>query len=221
MDRRERVGDAEEAMRIALDSAQSRIWTAIPGIVTAFDPIKQIVNVQPAITAVIRDDKGKFSTTNLPMLLDCPVQFPCGGGVVMTMPIAVGNEGLVVFASRCIDAWWALGGIQNQVELRMHDLSDGFFIPGVRSQPHKFTDTTKISITDAQIRSEDGATVISLNPTSQVVTITAPGGVTVNANMTVNGWVHASGDVTGQGTSLHTHKHSGVTAGSAQTGQPV
>jgi phage baseplate assembly protein gpV len=35
------------------------------------------------------------------------------------------------------------------------------------------------------------------------------------------GAITATGDVTANGTSLHTHKHSGVQAGSAQTGQPV
>lgn len=221
MDRRERVGDAEETLRMALESQQSKMYTALPAVVVDFDPIRQTVNVQPTIAAVVRQEDGTFKATNLPLLLDCPVQFPSGGGVVMTMPIAKGNEGLVVFASRCIDAWWQLGGIQNPMELRMHDLSDGFFIPGVRNQMHKFTDTTKISLTDAQIRSEDGSTVISLNPTSQKVTITAPYGLTVNADITVNGKITATGDVIGQGTSLHTHKHSGVSTGSAQTGQPV
>lgn len=52
------------------------------------------------------------------------------------------------------------------------------------------------------------------------VSITAPL-VQINGNLQVAGTVVATGNVTGQGTSLHMHKHSGVTTGSGQTGTPV
>ncbi|MGC8050122.1 Gp138 family membrane-puncturing spike protein, partial [Salmonella enterica] len=77
----------------------------------------------------------------------------------MTFPVAQGDECLVVFASRCIDSWWQSGGIQEQAELRMHDLSDGFAILGFRSQPRALSN---ISTTSAQLRSDDGATFIDL-----------------------------------------------------------
>ena len=40
-------------------------------------------------------------------------------------------------------------------------------------------------------------------------------------DITVNGKVTATGDVKGQGTSLHTHVHSGVQSGGSNTGGPV
>ena len=43
----------------------------------------------------------------------------------------------------------------------------------------------------------------------------------VGGDVTVDGSVTSAGDVIGQGTSLHTHKHGGVTTGSGQTGGPV
>ena len=64
-----------------------------------------------------------------------PVVFPGGGGFALTFPVAAGDECLVVFASRCIDAWWQSGGVGEPMEPRMHDLSDGFALIGVRSQP--------------------------------------------------------------------------------------
>ena len=45
--------------------------------------------------------------------------------------------------------------------------------------------------------------------------------VEIVGNVTVSGSVTASGDVVGQGTSLHTHRHSGVSTGSSNTGTPV
>lgn len=60
------------------------------------------------------------------------------------------------------------------------------------------------------------------------ITINSPNQITITApNIASSGtWSHAgsftaTGDVVGQGTSLHTHKHSGVTTGSGQTGEPV
>ena len=58
-----------------------------------------------------------------------------GGGYCLTLPIQPGDDCLVVFGDNCMDAWWQSGGVQNQVEKRRHDLSDGFAIVGFRSQP--------------------------------------------------------------------------------------
>jgi phage gp45-like len=45
--------------------------------------------------------------------------------------------------------------------------------------------------------------------------------MTINGNVTVNGKLTATTDVVGAGTSLHTHVHSGVTPGGANTGAPA
>jgi phage baseplate assembly protein V len=47
------------------------------------------------------------------------------------------------------------------------------------------------------------------------------GNLSVAGSVTVGGSVTAEGDVLGQGTSLHGHKHGGVSTGGAQTGVPV
>lgn len=52
------------------------------------------------------------------------------------------------------------------------------------------------------------------------VSITAPL-VQINGNLQVSGSVVAAGDVTGQGTSLHNHRHGGIAPGSGNTGTPV
>lgn len=187
MDRRERYNDPEESLRVALEGGQSKIWTALPGIVQSFDASRMVAVVQPAINGVVRDQNGVFNSIQLPLLLDCPVFFPSGGGVTLTFPVSKGDECLVVFASRCIDSWWAQGGIQGQAELRMHDLSDGFCLPGVRSQPRKFN----VSTTGAQLRTDDGEAFIELDPSSHNVIVNTPGNVTSISN---NATVNASGE---------------------------
>lgn len=72
-------------------------------------------------------------------------------------------------------------------------------------------------------------------PAGATVHITAPGGVTIDAeggitlqgdvtiegNLNVSEQIEAQGDVIGEGISLSGHKHTGVSAGGAQTGTPV
>lgn len=207
--------DPLEWVNIALGSALSKIWTSLPGIIQSFDPDAMTVTVQPAIRALVRDETGAQVETDLPLLLDCPVQFPAGGGCTLTFPVAQGDECLVVFASRCIDAWWQSGGIQNQAELRMHDLSDGFALLGFRSQPRVIP---AISTTAAQLRSDDGSTFVEVAP-GGAVTITAPAGLTINGDVKVNGKVTATGDVKAGAISLEQHKHPGDSGGT--TGEPI
>ena len=76
-----------------------------------------------------------------------------------TYKVKPGDECLVVFASRCIDAWWQSGGIQSPAEARMHDLSDGFAIPGPWSQAAKIEG---VSASAVQLRSDDGASCVEI-----------------------------------------------------------
>lgn len=178
MDRKERVDDELAALRAVLRGYQAGIWTALPGVIESFDNDAQTCVVQPTIKMPIRANDGTVKTVALPQLVDCPVQFPSGGNCTLTFPVAPGDECLVVFASRCIDAWWQSSGVQEQAELRMHDLSDGFALLGFRSRPRALAG---ISTSSAQLRSDDGSTYIDLNPALQKVKIVAPGGFDVVA----------------------------------------
>jgi Phage protein Gp138 N-terminal domain len=167
MDQRERLNDPEEAPRIALDGHQANIWTALPGILQSFDATKMVAVVQPSIQGRLRQQDGSFKDANLPLLLDCPIIFPAGGGFALTFPLAAGDEGLVVFSSRCIDAWWASGGMQKQARTRMHDLSDGFFLPGCFSQPRKLAN---LNASFPELRNADGSIKIEATATGFKVT---------------------------------------------------
>jgi hypothetical protein len=165
LDRLERVasGGTNAALlgvKAALSDNQANLWTTLPAIVQSFDAAKVTVSAQPTIQVQIRQPNGTWVDTAITLCVDCPVAFPGGGGFVFTFPLKKGDEGLLIFASRCIDAWWQQGGVQKQAELRMHDLSDGFFIPtGGMSQPKI---PTAVNVNSAQLRSNDGNTVIEL-----------------------------------------------------------
>lgn len=165
MDRAQLLNDSEEAMRLVLDGRQSSIWTALPGIINSVDFDAMTCEVQPAIQGTIEDENGKTQSVNLPLLVDVPICFPSGGGFFVTLPIAAGDEVLVVMASRCIDAWWQSGGIQRPMEARMHDLSDGFAIPGPRSLVNVIE---SISATDLEIRNAAGNTYLSITASGKI-----------------------------------------------------
>ena len=130
MERDQLLNDSETSIRAGLQGLQSGLWTALPGIIQSIDPAKYTVEVQPAIQGVVTGSDGTEQFVNMPLLVDVPLCFPSGGGFLITMPLAVGDEVLVVIASRCIDAWWQNGGVGVPIESRMHDLSDAFAIPG-------------------------------------------------------------------------------------------
>lgn len=207
MDRRERTADREEQQSMAQDRHQSTIWTALPGIIQSFDSSALTCTVQPAIKGKALIPDGSTAETTLPQLLDCPVVFPGGGGCTLTFPLAAGDECLVVFSSRCIDAWWQHGTVSAPPEFRMHDLSDGFVIPGPRSQPRKIT-----AAASAQLRTDDGSVFVQVNGSGVLI----KGNVTVQGNLTITGVTKTNNTL-----NLNTHVHSGVTPGSGNTGAPV
>ncbi len=227
-------------MRIALDGKQAQMWTALPCIIQSFNPVAMTCEVQPTINGIVRQQDGTSKEVKMPLLLDCPVFFPGGGGVTLTFPIKPGDECLVIFASRCIDAWWQQGGIQGQAELRMHDLSDGFVFAGVRSQPRAFN----VNTSAAQLRTDDGTAYVELDPATKNIKALTPANVNVNAggnlaataageasvtaptiklvgNVEITGNLTISGTTIGNGINLNTHVHTGVQPGGGNTGAPI
>lgn len=248
MDSTATVFDANKFTDRAINSRMTMVWTALPGIIQKFDSGALTCDVQPAIKGRITKENNEIELVNLPLLLDCPVVFPHAGGCTLTFPIQPGDECLVVFSSRGIDHWWQLGGVQPPPESRMHDLSDGFVIPGPWSQKTKISG---ISLSAVQLRSDDGAAFVEINPkthnirsetpgdfsvkcknfrieASASATIQAPAislaGALTNASGTaaqMQGGVNTGADVTASGISLKGHVHSGVQGGGSNTGGPV
>lgn len=176
MDRRERIPAGGKnaqllIIKAALEANQANLWTALPAVVQSFNAAKLTVEAQPTIQGQVFQPDGTWVSTTMPLCVDCPVMYPGGGGFLFTFPIVAGDEGLLVFASRCIDAWWQNGGVQKQAELRMHDLSDGFFFPtGGMSQPNIPND---VSANSAQLRTRDGTSFIDLNSVTSTITLKA------------------------------------------------
>ncbi len=236
-DRRELIpDDMGMLLRVAMKGWQTGIWTALPGVIVEFDAAKQTCSVQPTIQGQFENPDGSMYWLTMPLLTDCPLVFPNAGGFALTFPVVSGDEVLVVFASRCIDSWWQSGGVQIQAELRMHDLSDGFVIPGPRSQ----TRTLPGYATDkVQLRNEVGTSSVSIlangdvavvspgkvTVTAQEADVTAPvikltGNVEIIGNLSITGTTVGEGEGTFLTTNVHNHQHGGVTNGPSKTSPP-
>lgn len=218
MDRNQLLNDNEEALRLAFDGRLSGLWTAMPCIVTAVDLSNMTISAQPVIQGKIEDENGLTRNVNLPLLIMVPIIFPSAGGFTITLPIAVNDEVLVIIASRCIDAWWQSGGIQVPMEARMHDLSDGFAIPGPKSLPNVISG---ISATGAQIRNNAGTTYIEIAADGKIKLV-SPSSIEIDGNLNVDGNIVATGEVTGGlvPINLTTHTHTSASPGNP-TGPPL
>lgn len=192
-----------------MDGRQSMMWTALPGIVQSVDFSAMTCEVQPSIQGTVEGEDGNLTSVNLPLLVDVPIVFPGAGGFLLTFPLGAGDEVLVVFASRCIDAWFQSGGVGRPMEARMHDLSDGFAIPGPRSLPKV---VSGISTTAAVLRNDAGTASIEIDPS---------GTIKITGNLMVTGNITTMGQILGGTVSLETHVHSGVVPGGGSSGPPV
>lgn len=103
------------------------------GIVKAFDAATQKATVQIALKQVTSvDGLGVKTYTEYPLLIDCPVMVLFGGVDFLSMPVQVGDNCIVLFNDREIDNWFVSGGVQAPTTARVHDISDGIAIVGIR-----------------------------------------------------------------------------------------
>ncbi|MGP2948274.1 phage baseplate assembly protein V [Serratia nevei] len=195
----ERQDSPELVLKAVADSLSTSLRVAMPGIIQSFNVDAVTAMIQPAVKASVRQSDGSLSSVALPLLVDVPVVFPRGGGVTLTFPVAAGDECLVVFADRCIDYWWQNGGVQEPLDQRQHHLADAFALVGPQSQAQKISG---ISTSAAQLRTDDGAAFIELDPGSHAINVTTQGKLTasaqggteinspeivLNGNVTING----------------------------------
>lgn len=101
----------------------------IPCIIQSYDPEKGTVECQPAVREKIINQNEENEYRNLPLLLNVPVVFPSNSEYAVTFLLKKGDECLVLFSDLSIDNFWQKGNVQNPIEDRRHDLSDGIAIP--------------------------------------------------------------------------------------------
>lgn len=209
-----------QAVENQIKRAQSNIYTALPAKVISFDG--HTVSCQVMVNRVAAN--GQEIT--IPPLVDVPAQFPHAGGFCITVPIKAGDEGLVIFSSRCIDGWFASGNASKPLDNRINDLSDGFFIVGCNSVPNKipdfYHDGVSMQTDDGQthIRLTEGTIYIKGNIEHEGNTEQIGSYNQTSGNTTSSGTITAEDVKTNKGIDLNTHTHIGVKSGNETTGVP-
>jgi len=181
LDRRERYPNIYSWIQAQIDAALNQTFVSMPGIVQSFDATDCTAAVQIAVLYQNRDQNNNWQNiTPSPIIPKALVQFPGNKNFLYTFPIVKGDEGLLVFCDRCIDAFYQQGGVQPQMDIRQHDITDAIFIPGIKSIPNV---PSNINTTSAELRTFSGNTRITLDDTNGIV---ITGNATINGVLTVS-----------------------------------
>lgn len=110
-----------------LRSVKSEINCAQIGTIQSFDPATQTANVSLNFMRIVEKSVKQY-----PVLINIPVLVMQGGSGAITFPIAAGDPCLVLFCDRNIDSWVTSGLVSPPESERVHDLSDGIAVVGIR-----------------------------------------------------------------------------------------
>jgi hypothetical protein len=168
--------DEGASARAEVESAVLDVHTSGPGIIVSFNKDEQTAVVQPAIHKFFRGQGFK----PMPKLMDVPVQFPRGGGFVLTFPVEPGDECLITFAERSIDNWHQNGGTQPPSDYRTHSLSDAFATVGVSSIPKAVKDFNADAV---ELRSLDGKAKVQIGKDKAISVSSETGDITVSSSV--------------------------------------
>ena len=128
-----------------INEAMFRTRCCIPCIIQSYDSVNNTAECQPAVRERIINEDGTIQYVQLPLLINVPVVFPGSANFDIKFPLSKNDECLVFFSDLSIDNFWQKGSVQNPVEVRRHDLSDGMAIPCMMSMPRRKV-TPKASI---------------------------------------------------------------------------
>jgi len=161
------------------------------------------VDVQPMVAQV----DGAGNAVPHGIIHGMPVWRVQGGTSALIVAPIVGDIGVALFASTDISGVKRSKAPTTPGSARRFDWADGIYLGGVlNAEPTQF------------IRMDaDGVTITAAGP----IVINAPDGATLNGNLAVTGNITSGPGSTFNGKAFDTHKHSGVTTGGGQTGNPV
>ncbi len=143
------------------------------GQIQSFDPSRKTAQVQILFRRVLNDG----TVSDYPVLVDCPVFTLQGGGGFVQFPIAAGDQCLLLFCDRNLDAWFQNGTAAAPFDARCHDLSDGIALVGLNalssSLPAYQANVAKIFYDGAQVALSGGLVKVANNVTTLLTLLNA------------------------------------------------
>jgi hypothetical protein len=134
------------------------------------DHARQFVDVLPALQRRAVNEDGETVDEKLPVIPMVPVAYPQGGGFFISVPLAVGDVVLLVFAERSIDSWiqTAKKNSQRAVlpgDVGMHPLDGAIALPcGPAPRAELLHDVDGSNL----VIGKDGGAQIHITPGGQV-----------------------------------------------------
>lgn len=153
--------DLETVLREAMDARVADMHTAIPGKVISYDADKQIVSVQPMVKDFHHTEAGAMVLRSFPVV-QAPVAFLRGSGYFMTVPLAAGDTGMLIFSELPIDRWRSTGQESHPVNARRHGVGNAVFYPGISPRAKALTET---GVSDHMVLGKEGGCQIHVKPT--------------------------------------------------------
>lgn len=109
------------------------------GTIREFNSENQTCQVEIAYKKQIQVN-GQPTLSPYPLLIDCPLVMILGGDAGLTMPIKAGDDCLVLFNDRDIDNWFKGGYDDAPNTSRLHSISDGVVLAGIRNLQNSIAD---------------------------------------------------------------------------------
>ena len=141
------------------------------------------------------------------ILYNVPIQRPETQRAYIFLGIKKGDRGVLKFFDRSTEGYLQSDFDYNSDE-RQHDLNDRVFSLGFIPDSESYVYPTD---KDIEIGLKDKAIKMSFTEN----------GITIVGDVTIDGDLNVSGEVTGNSIPLSTHKHGDVTSGKDKTGEPT
>lgn len=196
-------------------------------LVTAINDSGEVVSVKPMVDGFT----GGGDRIPSGVISGVPVWRLQRGASAVIMPPVVGDIGLIAICDRDITAVKATKDAALPGSNRTHSYSDAIYLGGVlNAEPSQYVKFSNdgIDIVSPLVVQVNGNTVeinadtkISLNsPIIEANGQLTQGAGSYAGDATFGGSITATGEVTGSGIHLSTHKHGGVESGSSTTQGP-
>lgn len=237
-------GNLAGVVKFVLTKFLQGVDDMLPAKVISYDPIAKRAQVQPLLSIVTTGG----TQVQRAQVASVPVYQPSAGGFILHFPINPGDLGWIKANDGDISLFLKVLQNASPNTARLHSFEDALFYPDSMMRNVVIADEDADSVV---LQNISGTGKIAIDPNGNVrivaattLTMTAPNviinasdGITMNSPVTTftgliastdgagtstfAGSIVVTGDVTAEGTSVHTHVHSGVMPGGGDTGPPV
>ena len=186
------------------------VHTAIPGVITAFDPAK----CEASVNLTGQYNKPDGTKLPYPAAAHVPVVFPqvSNQEITIAFPIKPRDGCLVIIAEQALEAWRAGG--ESNLDLK-HDLTNAIVIPGLFRTPNA---VMQEAVSEDAIMLVNQGTKVKIK--GQEIHIETPKIEIQTEKIHITGEVEIDKELTVKGIKFTPHVHKEVAKGGDKSGPP-